>query len=127
MKYILYILILLPISTFSQDKISGVVMEANEKNEHIPLFGANVYWLDTAVGTTTDLDGNFTIPYSTAYKKLVISYVGYKTDTLNITEPKAIHHLLEATSDLDEVTLTSRKQATAKSYLRAEKDRKSVV
>jgi outer membrane receptor for ferrienterochelin and colicin len=94
-------------------------MEANEKNEPIPLFGANVYWLDAAVGTTTDYEGNFTIPYSSTYKELVISYVGYKTDTLTITEPKTIKHVLQSRSDLDEVTVTSRKQATAKSYLKA--------
>ncbi|MDB9960887.1 TonB-dependent receptor [Oceanihabitans sp.] len=119
MKHLLYILFMFPLAIFSQDQISGMVMETNEKKEPIPLFGANVYWLDTAVGTTTDYDGNFTIPYNAAYKKLVISYVGYKTDTLTINEPKIVRHLLQATGDLDEVTVTSRKQATAKSYLKA--------
>jgi len=119
MKSILYILLIIPVVCFSQDQMNGMVMEVNEKNEHIPLFGANVYWLDTAIGTTTDYDGNFTIPYNATYEKLVISYVGFKTDTLTINEPKMVHHLLQATSDLDEVTLTSRKQATAKSYLKA--------
>ncbi|QRM89292.1 TonB-dependent receptor [Lacinutrix sp. WUR7] len=119
MKHILYILFILPFAIFSQEKISGTVTEANEKNEQLPLFGANVYWLDTAVGTTTDYDGNFTIPYQNSYTKLVISYVGFKTDTLTITKPKKIQIQLEAKSELGEVTITSRKQATAKSYLNA--------
>ena len=119
MKSIIYILLSIPVFCLSQNQISGMVLETNEKNEPTPLFGANVYWLDTAIGTTTDYDGNFTIPYRLAYKKLVISYVGYKTDTLIINEPKMVRHLLQATADLDEVTLTSRKQATAKSYLKA--------
>ncbi|MFD2542348.1 TonB-dependent receptor domain-containing protein [Lacinutrix gracilariae] len=119
MKKIIYILLMLPITIFSQDKISGMVMEANEANEHLPLFGANVYWLDTTVGTTSDFDGNFTIPYNASYKKLVVSYVGFKTDTITITKPQKVHVVLEAKSELGEVTVTSRKQATAKSYLKA--------
>ena len=120
MKNLLYIVLLLPFITFSQDNLSGVIMEASNTNEKIPLLGANVYWLNTTIGTTTDFDGKFSIPYKKEYNKLIISYVGYKTDTLTIREPKSITHFLQATSDLDEVTVTSRKQATAKSYLKAE-------
>ena len=95
-------------------------MEENDKNEHISLPGANIYWLDTSIGTITDIDGKFTIPYKKEYTKLVISYVGFKTDTLTISEPKMVHHWLQPTSNLDEVTITSRKQATAKSYLHSQ-------
>jgi outer membrane receptor for ferrienterochelin and colicin len=97
-----------------------MVMEANEKNEHIGLAGANVFWLNTSVGTVTDIDGKFTISYSKENQKLVISYVGFKIDTLTITEPKMIHHWLRPSTELDEVTLNLRKQATAKSYLQAQ-------
>lgn len=110
---------MLPMLSISQDKISGMIMEANDKNEHIGLAGANVYWLDTTVGTVTDIDGNFTIPYKKEYTKLVISYVGFKTDTIAITQPKTVHYWLQPTDDLDAVTVTSRKQPTAKSYLKA--------
>jgi len=95
-------------------------MEANEKNEHIGLAGANVFWLNTSVGTVTDFDGKFTISYSKDNQKLVISYVGFKTDTLTITKPMMVHHWLKPSTDLDEVTLISRKQATAKSYLQSQ-------
>ncbi|OUR94378.1 TonB-dependent receptor [Flavobacteriales bacterium 34_180_T64] len=120
MKNILYFLLLCPIMLFSQDSISGMVMEANDKNEQIGLPGANVYWLDTAVGVVTDIDGEFVIPYKKSYTKLVISYVGFTTDTLTITEPNVIQHWLRPSSELGEVTVTSRKQATAKSYLKAQ-------
>ncbi|NJX15951.1 TonB-dependent receptor [Tamlana crocina] len=119
MKNLLYILLILPTVVFSQEKITGMIMEANPENKHIGLAGANVYWLNTEVGAVTDIDGNFTIPYKTEYKKLVVSYVGFKTDTLTINEPKTVHHWLQPTDNLDEVTVTSRKQATAKSYLKA--------
>ncbi len=95
-------------------------MEANNANTNIGLAGANVFWLNTEVGTVTDIDGNFTISYKPFYKKLVISYVGFKTDTLTINTPKFIQHWLKSTDDLDEVVVTSRKQTTAKSYLKSQ-------
>ncbi|TWO33476.1 TonB-dependent receptor [Seonamhaeicola sediminis] len=120
MKNLIYILLILPSVFFSQEKIMGMVMEANDRNEHIGLPGANVFWLNTKVGTVTDLDGKFTIDYKKEYSKLVISYVGFKTDTLTIKEPKMVHHWLQPTDNLDAITLTSRKQATRKSYLQAQ-------
>lgn len=108
---------MLPSVFFSQEKIIGMIMEVNDKNEHIGLPGANVYWLNTKVGMVTDLDGKFTLAYKKEYSKLVISYVGFKTDTLTIKEPKMVHHWLQPTDNLDAITLTSRSQATTKSYL----------
>ena len=103
----------------SQDKISGMIMEANDKQEPIGLEGANVYWLNTSVGTVTDRQGNFTISYQKNYEKLVVSFIGFTTDTLTITNPKRVRHWLRPTSTLDAVTVASRNQATAKSYLQA--------
>ena len=118
-KLILLVLVILPVFSFSQSEIIGMIMEANKDNKHLALPGANVYWLETTVGVVTDIDGKFTIPYKKEYTKLVISYVGFKTDTLTITEPKMIHHWLQSTSALDEITVTTRKKATSKSYMQA--------
>src|SRR5690554_3285461 len=120
MRKLAVLLAFLPIISFSQEKINGMIMEVNEDNKHIPVTGANVYWLNTTVGTVTDFDGKFTIPYKNDYKKLVVSYVGYKTNTITVKSTDHIHHLLTSTSSLNEVVLTSRKQATAKSYLQSQ-------
>lgn len=108
---------MLPLLVLSQDQLKGVVMEANENNNPLPLPGANVYWLNTSIGDVTDIDGKFTIPYDKSYTKLVISYVGYKTDTITVNSPKAIEHWLEPTSSLGAVTLNARKKSSATSYL----------
>ncbi|PWI29373.1 TonB-dependent receptor [Flavobacteriaceae bacterium LYZ1037] len=117
MRKLALLLVFLPVFSFSQERLNGTIMEVNEQNKQVPIAGANVYWLETTVGDVTDFDGKFTIPYNTEYKKLVISYVGYRTDTLTIKNPDRVYHLLEPTSSLNEVVLTSRKQTTAKSYL----------
>ncbi|MDU8885757.1 TonB-dependent receptor [Yeosuana sp. MJ-SS3] len=120
MKNLIYILLILPWMAFTQNEVKGMIMEANDKNEHRPLPGANVYWLDTTVGTVTDIDGKFSVPYESSYTQLVISYVGFKTDTLAITEPKMVHHWLQPTNSLNEVTVKGKKKAAAKSFLQSQ-------
>ena len=120
MKKFIYILLLLPALTFSQDKLRGEVLEIDQNANEIRVPGVNIYWLGTSVGTVSDIDGNFNIPYKSEYKQLVFSYVGYKTDTLGISSPNSIRHVLKSTSELDEVVIKSRNQTTAKSYLQAQ-------
>lgn len=116
--YYIFYLLLVTTALQAQDQLTGFVFEPINTSE-IPLQGANVYWLNTTIGTTTNKDGAFSIAYKPSYRKLIISYIGFKTDTLSITSPKLIRHILQPTSDLDEVTIKSRKQSTNKSYLKA--------
>ena len=119
MKYLLFILLLTPLLSISQNKIEGILLEKNENNETIGLAGANVFWLNASVGAITDLNGSFKIPYKKEYKKLVFSYVGYKNDTLLITNTKPIEHILIAKGQLDEVLISTRKKASTRSFLSA--------
>ncbi len=117
MKYLLYILLLIPLLSISQEQIEGQILETNDKNEEIGLSGVNVFWANSPVGTITDMDGLFTLPYKKKYKKLVISYVGFKTDTISITKPKVVQHILKPSGQLDEVVISTRKKASARSFL----------
>ncbi|SRX74869.1 TonB-dependent receptor [Aequorivita antarctica] len=118
MKNLLYILFILPLCVFSQEKITGHITE-NVNNEEVPLGGANVYWLNTSVGAVTDFDGNFEISYKPEYKKLVISFVGYKTDTITVNSSKRITHSLKSKANLDEVTVTARQKASSRSFIQS--------
>ncbi|MBD0822864.1 TonB-dependent receptor [Aestuariibaculum marinum] len=120
MKKYIYILVCLPFMAWSQQVLKGHIYEANQTNKNYPLVGANVYWLNTEIGAVTDLDGSFSIPYQSNYKNLIISYVGYKTDTLKIKSSKDLKHWLKPTSSLDEVAITARNKSTFASYLKAE-------
>ncbi|MBT4915564.1 MAG: TonB-dependent receptor, partial [Formosa sp.] len=117
MKSTIYLILLFPLFLFSQNEIKGLIMEQNSKNQRIPLPGANVFWLNTTVGAMSSEDGSFKLPYDETYKKLIISYIGFRTDTLLIETPKNIFHVLRASDDLGEVTISTRKKSTATSYL----------
>jgi hypothetical protein len=114
------LLILISSLSFSQTTFRGMVMDKDNPKDNLGVYGANVYWLNTTVGTTTNEKGWFAIPYKKEYKKLVISYVGYKTDTLTITSLKPIHHFLTPENELDEVEISAKKKAIQKSFLLTE-------
>lgn len=119
-KYILSILILIPILSFSQTTFVGLIMDKENSKENLGVYGANVHWLGTSIGTITNQKGRFSIPYKTSYKKLIISHVGYKTDTLTITSLKPIRHFITAENELDEVVIKSKKRAIQKSFLQTQ-------
>ncbi len=118
-RYILLIMFI-PWLSFSQEKVTGMIMEANAKNKHIGLSGANVYWLNSQIGTITNNEGMFSIPYTKKHNKLVISYVGFTSDTLTINEPKIIHHTLQPSNELDEVVVEKKRDAVQKTYFSAQ-------
>ncbi len=111
-------LLALPLYGQEQKPLEGIVLEIIDGRE-APVTGASVYWLGTSIGTVTDDDGKFTLPYSGEENQLVISYVGFSTKKLVIDKNEFVRAVLQSTSDLDEVTLTSQKQSIAKSYLKA--------
>ena len=106
-----------PLFIFSQEILTGMIMDKNNPKDNLGVYGANVFWLNTSIGATTDEKGWFKIPYQKNYKKLVVSYVGYKTDTLTINDLKPIHHFITLENELEEVTLKSKKKATQRSFI----------
>ena len=64
-------------------RVRGKVVGLDGK-ETIPLIGASLHWLGTTEGVVSDMEGNFSIRPSEHTHNLVISYVGYKSDTLHL-------------------------------------------
>lgn len=120
MKTILLLLCGLPLSAIAQTQITGKVLEANPEDKPIGLASANVYWQDSPIGTITQDDGSFTIPYSSKYNKLIISFVGFRSDTLTIDEPQNIQHWLQPSNTLQEVVIEQKREALQKSFFAAQ-------
>lgn len=113
-------LLLLTSIAFSQTEFKGMIMDKTNPKNNLGVFGANVHWLNTNVGTTTNEKGWFTIPYKKEYKKLVISFVGFKTDTVTIKDTVPIHYFLKESNTLNEVELSTKKSATQRSFLQTQ-------
>ncbi|WP_315541964.1 TonB-dependent receptor domain-containing protein [Capnocytophaga leadbetteri] len=111
LRYILLWGLLLPLTAFAQQFSKGTVVdEAN-----LPLMGAEVYWNGTQIGVSTDDNGTFTLKRTEKSNILVISYIGYKTKTVKVTNSEALHIQLEPQSALEEVVVTQKRANTMKS------------
>ena len=69
---------------FAQNKISGTVVSAEDGE---PVIGASVMVEGQKTGSITDVNGNFTIAVPNG-KKLVISYIGMVSQTVNAPQRK---------------------------------------
>ena len=81
-------------------EVTGTVTEAETGN---PLPGVNIVIQGTTRGTTTDMDGNYTIQ-APEDANLVFSFVGYQTKTIPLEGRSQIDVALEmAATELEEV------------------------
>jgi outer membrane receptor protein involved in Fe transport len=87
----------------AQLQVVGKVMEYRENKKPAPVVNANIYWLSSSMGTTTDIEGDFRIPFNPNSKKLVISSVGYRSDTIPVNRPNLGNIILYPNVILDEV------------------------
>jgi len=99
----------------SQLYIEGTVVEISKKDEHIPLANVNIVWLNSTRGTTTDLNGNFKIPYSIQHQKLVLSFIGFTSDTILANRPNLGKIILHSTIELNEIILEKKINSIQKS------------
>lgn len=91
--------------------LQGVVLEKNIKGDLSPLIGASVYWAGTTIGVTTDTIGVFKIKPDSISKKLVVSYIGYISDTILISKQIKIKVVLDITKNLKEVEIVGRENS----------------
>jgi len=83
--------------------IKGIILD--EKSE--PVIGASISVQGTKIGAITDLEGKFILTNLPANQKdIQISYLGYKTQLVDITGKTEISvSLVPSTSELDEVVV----------------------
>lgn len=110
MKYIIIGLFsLLAIQMHAQ--VRGVVKDA--QGEAIP--GANVFWMNTGQGVTTNENGRFSISKSSKDHMLVVSFIGFRNDTIHVSHMKQELDIeLREGVELNEVNVVSRKLGTMK-------------
>lgn len=83
--------------------VSGKVLTAEDES---PVIGASIVVVGTSHGTISDVDGNFSIEVPNASSKLMVSFIGMKTQ--EVEAKNGITILLEAdTEELDEVMVVA--------------------
>jgi len=116
-NYLLYGFLIFLNNLFSQEVIEGKVVYKDSR-ETLALEGANIFWLSTSDGTISNSSGDFRIKKSSKTNLLIISFLGFYTDTLKIdSNEKFVHFMKEDKSNnLDEVSLSERKKSAKLSF-----------
>jgi|TARA_R100000479_G_scaffold176508_1_gene131613 TonB-dependent SusC/RagA subfamily outer membrane receptor len=102
-RYLLFLFLLFPFLAFSQTTLTGTV--SNENGETVPF--VNVIEKGTSNGTTTDVDGNFSIEVDKVPVILVFSSLGFETQEFRAINRRPIEVTLgESAQALEEVVIT---------------------
>lgn len=95
----------------AQAQVRGVVTD----KEGVPVIGASVMWAKTTSGTITDPQGAFSLKKPKGAERLIVSFIGFKSDTLHIRkENEEIRVVLQENAVLDEVKIVGRKTGLVK-------------
>ena len=98
-----FLIFLVPFLFFSQENVIGTVLD-----NQTPLIGANVQWINTNIGVSTNSNGDFSISKKNIVdKRLIISFIGFENDTISITDStNDLIIKLKPSNDLQAVDLT---------------------
>jgi len=90
------------LEALGEKPVSGIV----RASDGTPLIGATVQVKGTGIGTVTDMDGNYQLNVPDDATTLVISFMGYVTQEVEITGRSVIDvQLMEDFAQLDEVVV----------------------
>ena len=111
MRYImLIVIVLVTFLNSTAQNTKGIILEIAKDGSEIPIFGANIYWENTNVGTISDEDGSFSIETYPS-KILNVSYVGYSIDAQEINNGYYKFYL-KSSIDLDDIELKGKVNTT---------------
>jgi outer membrane receptor for ferrienterochelin and colicins len=94
-----------------ENQIRGIVVE-NLSGKINPLAGASISWLGTKEGTVTNPHGEFNLTKNETTDRLVISYAGFKPDTISINGLRDVEISLNRKEDLSGIVVTARQRTS---------------
>ena len=101
---LLFVVLLASLQLSAQTQLKGTVLDGSMNDE--PMIGASVIVKGTSAGGVTDLDGNFSITVPKGHNQIVVSCVGYKSETVNISGKTFVKVILKEDAALmDEVVV----------------------
>ena len=98
-------------STSHADRLSGIVVETRN-GQTFPLAGASISWMGTAHGTVSNPHGEFLLHKDGTEDRLVISYSGFKSDTVSVNGLSDLQITLNRDEKLSAIVVTARQRTS---------------
>jgi copper chaperone CopZ len=86
-------------------RISGVVVSEDNKGNFTPLAGASIVWAGTQEGTISDKHGAFSLAENKPGQKLIVSYTGYQSDSIEINNAHQLQIVLASNGQLKAINI----------------------
>jgi len=88
-------------AVFAQTVVKGTISD----NDKMPMAGATVQVAGTSIRTQSDAEGKFQITVPSPTSKLIVSFVGFETQTVNVNNQTVINITLASLNNLDAVVV----------------------
>ena len=112
-KIILFLLTGFALGGYAQQRVLKGSVQAAGNGER--LVGSNVYFLPGMEGTVTDADGEFSLAVPDSAQALVVSFIGYRNDTLYDFSGDVLNIQLNNGQTLSDVSVTAERDAVLQS------------
>ncbi|MFA6924614.1 MAG: TonB-dependent receptor [Bacteroidales bacterium] len=113
-KIIIILILLISTTSIIAQNLSGFIYTISETKAKEPVAGAIVYWCETQIATTSDINGKFEISENNIKDfRLIIKMLGFKIDTIQInkTEKEISHELIADSKQLKGVEISERNES----------------
>ncbi len=97
--------------------VRGHVYEITNSQDSLPLVGATLQLIDGSAGVSTDQEGAFKMNIPKSGSKLIVSYVGYTSDTIIVSGATPLKVYLREGYTMNAVEVSHRQKSTSISYL----------
>ena len=82
-QFLISIFLAISFSSFSQEQLTGKIMEKEASGKESPIGMAGIKWLNTNLTATSDQNGDFHIPFPDSMpEKLLVRMIGFANDTV---------------------------------------------
>ena len=113
MRIIIFLFSFIYIQLSYSQQLTGIVFELDDKGVEIPAAGVKIQLKNTKKGAVTNAEGKFTIPTADTLHQLIISYTGYKNDTVEGSIFQPVRVVLSHSAQLADVAIVGK---TGNSY-----------
>ncbi len=96
--------------------ITGKITELSNNGTKEAVVGANIYWVNTNLGTLSNEKGEFELKKHDSENRLVIRFIGYENDTLLINEFDDLEITLKKGITMEDIDVIYKKKTTELSF-----------
>jgi len=101
LTFLSFFMVFLSTAAFAQTVVKGIILDSDK----LPLAGATLQVAGTNTKTQSDAEGKYQITVPSPTSRLIVSFVGFETQTVNVNNQTQINITLASLNNLDAVVV----------------------